>query len=50
MADEAKKTQDETADEARPVLDLQGEETPEVEGHMVGGGGNCISALSVVEN
>lgn len=44
MAENIEPTQDETEVPANPVLDLQSEESEEVQAH-----GGCISVVSVVE-
>jgi hypothetical protein len=47
MAEKIEPTRDETQVPANPVLDLQAEETEEVQAH--GGGGDCVSLVSVVK-
>jgi hypothetical protein len=49
MAQNIEPTPSETEIPANPVLDLQAEDSDEVEAHA-GKGGNCISVLSVVES
>jgi hypothetical protein len=47
MAKDIERTNDSTEVPANPVLDLQNEDSDEVEAHLMG---NCISVLSVVED